>query len=178
MRLAVVVKGLGIGKLETKQLAALAIAPGIAAVALDVAIAHFAGREMAHPAQLLPVTIGPLAALLLGVVATARLPARTFRRGARALGGLVAALGMTGTAFHAHALLRLLQGTPLTWEGLTTALAVAPPLFAPGAFIGLGALVFLLGDPRLELRFGAPPARAATLNAQAMPAEPGLPRAA
>jgi hypothetical protein len=36
--------------LDTKQIALLALAPGALVVAADVAIAHFAGRDMAHPA--------------------------------------------------------------------------------------------------------------------------------
>jgi hypothetical protein len=37
---------------------------------------------------------------------------------------------------------------------IAAALAVAPPIFAPAAFAGLGVVVWLLGSPRLAIRFG------------------------
>jgi hypothetical protein len=144
--------------LDAKRALALVLGPSAAAIGGDAAIAHFAGRDMAHPAQLLPVLVAPLACLALMAVAAPRLPGQWFRRGARAVGAVLAALGMVGTGFHGRALARLLEGSPRTWENLKTALAVAPPLFAPGAFIMLGALVFVLGSPRvrIELQPAAP----------------------
>jgi hypothetical protein len=44
-----------------------------------------------------------------------------------------------------------LEGEPLTWAGLKTALAVAPPIMAPGAFVLLGVLIFALGNPRVRI---------------------------
>jgi hypothetical protein len=137
--------------LEPKRALALALGPGAAAIGGDAAIAHFAGRDMAHPAQLLPVIVGPLACVALLAVAGPRLPEKWFRRGARAVGALLTALGTVGTSFHARALARLLEGEPLTWAGLKTALAVAPPIMAPGAFILLGVLIFALGNERLRI---------------------------
>src|SRR5712691_7573810 len=99
--------------LTSKRALALALGPGAAAIGGDAAIAHFAGREMAHPAQLLPVIVGPLAALALVAVAALRLPEKWFRRGARAVGAVLIALGTVGTGFHGRALARLLEGAPL-----------------------------------------------------------------
>src|SRR2546421_8282338 len=73
--------------LTTKRALALALGPGALALGGDAAIAHFAGREMAHPAQLLPVIVGPLAAVALTAVAAMRLPEHWFRRGAKVVGG-------------------------------------------------------------------------------------------
>ena len=42
--------------LDAKRTLALVLGPGAAAIGGDAAIAHFAGREMAHPAQLLPAS--------------------------------------------------------------------------------------------------------------------------
>lgn len=137
--------------LTPKRALALALGPGALALGGDAAIAHFAGREMAHPAQLLPVIVGPLAAVALTTVAAMRLPERKFRLGAKIVGGVLTLLGATGTTFHARALLRLLEGDALTWTNLKTALAVAPPILAPGAFILLGALIFGLGAERLRI---------------------------
>src|SRR5438067_12725642 len=136
--------------LTPKRALALALGPGAAAIGGDAAIAHFAGRDMAHPAQLLPVIVGPLAAVALVAVAALQLPEKWFRRGAKAVGALLAALGTVGTGFHGRALARLLEGAPLTWENLKTALAVAPPIMGPGAFVPLGALIFALGIPRVH----------------------------
>lgn len=138
--------------METKRLAALVLAPGFAALGLDAAIAHLAGRDLAHPAQLLPIVCGPLGALALAAVAATRRGPRALERGLRWVGLAMTALGAIGTGFHARALLRLLAGDALSWDGLMTALAVAPPLMAPGAFAGLGLAVFVLATPRLELR--------------------------
>ena len=141
--------------MDTKQVALLALGPGVLTIAGDVAIAHFAGREMVNPAQLLPVTVAPLAAVALMAAVHPRLKAAAGRI-VRGAGLLLCALGVVGTGFHLRALLRLLAGDRLTWQGLQTALAVAPPLFAPGAFIGLGALVWLLGRPEFQIWFQRP----------------------
>jgi hypothetical protein len=74
-----------------------------------------------------------------------------------------------GTGFHGRALARLLEGVPLTWENLQAALAAAPPLFAPGAFVMLGALVFVLGNPRVRIDLQpAAPIQLARAAAQAV----------
>lgn len=138
-------------ELDAKRTLMLALGPGAAVLGGDAAIAHFAGREMAHPAQLLPVTLGPVACAILLAAAGPRLQETWFRRGVQLAGALLAALGTAGTAFHGRALLRLLEGAPLTWANLTTALACAPPIFAPGAFILLGALVLAAGNPRVHI---------------------------
>ena len=153
--------------LDPKRAAALAIAPGVLTLALDVAIAHFAGREMVNPAQLLPVTVAPAAAIVLFVGAAKR---DWLTRAMRIGGAALAVLGTVGTGFHLRALLRLIAGAgpgeKLTWQGLQAALAVAPPLFAPGAFLGLGVVVLLLASPRVEVGLRRePPLRPARLAA-------------
>jgi hypothetical protein len=143
-------------KLNAKRVIALAIAPGAMGLGLDAAISHFAGRDMANPAQLIPVTFAPLAAMALMFLAAPHRTARVFRLGVRWVGAVGIAVGLVGTGFHVRALLRLLAGTPLTFANVGAALAVAPPLFAPGAFAAIGVLVWLLGSPRvaIELKFG------------------------
>lgn len=141
--------------LNTKRLVALGIGPGALALGLDAGIAHFAGREMRHPAQLTPVVFGIAACLALGAAAFPRLTAAHFRTLARWVGGAAAVVGLVGTGFHLHALWFILDGD-LTMSGLAAALAVAPPLFAPAGFAGIGALVWALGNPKLEINFGRP----------------------
>ena len=144
--------------LNAKRVIALGVAPGVLALGLDAAISHFAGREMANPFQLTPVIFAPLAAMALLLLGAPHRTAATFRKGVRVLGAVGTLVGLAGTGFHVRALLRLLAGDALTFERLTAALAVAPPLFAPGAFAAVGMLVWLLGSPRLaiELKLGAP----------------------
>jgi hypothetical protein len=48
----------------------------------------------------------------------------------------------------------LLAGQPFGAEAIELALRIAPPLFAPGGFLGLGAVVVALGSPKLVLHFG------------------------
>jgi hypothetical protein len=139
--------------LNTKRLVALGIGPGVLALGLDAGIAHFAGREMRHPAQLTPVVFGIAACVALGAAGLPRLTAAHFRALARWVGGAAALVGLVGTGFHLHALWFILAGEPITFSGLTAALAVAPPLFAPAGFAGIGALVWALGNPKLEISF-------------------------
>jgi len=73
----------------------------------------------------------------------------------RIAGGLSAIVGALGTAFHVSAFMRLLEGQEVTWKAIELALAVAPPLAAPGAFIAVGGLLMLLASPRVELSAGA-----------------------
>lgn len=145
-------------KLNAKRVIALAVAPGVLGLGVDAAIAHFAGRDMANRAQLIPVLFAPVAAAALLLLASPYRTAAVFRRGVRLVGALATAVGLVGTGFHVRALVRLMEGTPLTFAALKAALAVAPPLFAPGGFAGIGMLVWLLGSPRLaiELKLGAP----------------------
>jgi hypothetical protein len=146
-----------------KRLIAMAVAPGVVGLGVDAGIAHFAGREMASKAQLIPVLFAPLAAVVLMLLASPYRTGTMFRRGVRAVGAVAAGVGLLGTGFHVRALLRLLAGTPVTFDNLKAALAVAPPLFAPGGFAAVGVLVWLLGSPRLaiELKLGALVPRAA-----------------
>ena len=132
---------------------ALAIGPGLLTVALDAAIAHFAEKTMRSPMQLVPVLFGPAALVVLLGAAVPRLPFIAFRRVVRAVGVAGVLVGLAGTGFHLLALWRLLEGAPITRDALIAALAVAPPVFAPGAFAGIGVIVWLLGSPRLTLGF-------------------------
>ena len=135
-------------QMDPKRAVLLALGPGVAAVAADAAIAHFAGREMHNPAQLLPVTVGPLMALVLVAAGNPKV--------VRAAGAVLSALGAIGTGFHLRALMRLLSGQRLTWDMVQNALAAAPPVAAPGAFIGLGVVVMLLANPALRIELGGP----------------------
>ncbi len=137
-------------ELSLKRKLALMMAPGALALGTDAAVSHFAGREMAHAGQLVPVFFAPLATALLAWAGHAALTEATLRRVFKAVGLLGLGVGVAGTAFHLRALARLLEG-PLRFEDVMASLAVAPPLFAPASFAALGGLLIALGNPRLEL---------------------------
>jgi hypothetical protein len=144
-------------EIDARRIGAMAVALGAATMGLDAAIAHFAGREMKNPGQLIPVLAG---ALLLGVVPLAlpRIRGEVFRVTLRIAAALAAVVGALGTAFHVRAFLRLLEGEAWTFTAIENALAVAPPLAAPGAFIAIGGVFALLASPRLRLELAARPA--------------------
>lgn len=143
--------GTWLSTLDTKRALSLMVGPGALALGVDAAISHFAGREMRHPAQLIPVTYGTLACIGLVAAAVPRLTAEHFRRALRWVGGAGLVVGLVGTCFHAHALWIILQGEPITLHNLWIAMAVAPPIFAPAGFAGIGAIVWALGNPRLSI---------------------------
>jgi hypothetical protein len=142
-------------QLEPKRAAAMAIGPGLAAIGADAGIAHFAGREMVHAGQLIPVLFAPIGCAAMIAFAFPRVRGAWFRWAVRAVGAAAAAVGLAGTAFHLRAFLRLMDGGRWSADLIAAALAVAPPIFAPAAFAGLGAVIYLLGSPRLAIRFGA-----------------------
>ena len=148
--------------LGVKRTAALVLGPGFLALGFDAAVEHLAGRaDLVIPAQYTPVLFAPLACVTLLVVGGLKLNAKVFRTALRILGGLAIAVGTVGTGFHIRGLMRLLEDAPVTFLNLEHALAVAPPLFAPAAFAGVGAVLLLLGIERFALRF--------TLRRPAMP---------
>ena len=150
--------GTWLSTLDTKRALALMVGPGALALGVDAAISHFAGREMRNPAQLVPVTYGALACLGLAAAAVPRLSAEHFKRALRWVGGAGVVVGLVGTFFHARALWTILEGGPLTLHDLWIAMAVAPPIFAPAGFAGIGALVWALGNPRVSISVRRRPA--------------------
>jgi hypothetical protein len=142
-------------QLTTRRAIALAMGPGLLTIALDAAISHFADRPMRNPAQLTPVIFAPVACVALLAVALPRAPFKAFRSVVRFVGAAGVLVGLTGCGFHLVALGRLLEGASLTRDALVAALAVAPPVFAPAAFAGIGALVWVLGSPHLTVAYDA-----------------------
>jgi len=131
--------------LDPKNTLMLAAAGGLVAMGLDAGINHFALRELKHLAQLAPVIFGPLAG---GVVALLVLAgAARSAAVARGVGVLSMALGAIGTAFHLRPFVMLLEDSTLE-----TALRIAPPLMAPGAFVALGALLVFAASPAVVVR--------------------------
>lgn len=114
-------------------------AVGLAGNAAEVALLHFRGAYH-NKAMWLPVTITPLAAL---VMARTALTGRVSWIAPAAL-GITAALGFVGSGFHAYGISRGMGG----WRNWRQNLLAGPPLPAPPSFTGLaiaglGALLLL-----------------------------------
>jgi hypothetical protein len=138
-----------------KRLVALALAPGFLLLGLDAAIGHLAGKE-GEPPQIVPVVLSPLSFLL---VLVAGLP--FVREGAQRLllritGVVNVVLGLFGTGLHLKELGRHFDGG-FSFSALEDALSVAPPAFAPLAFTGMGALLWIVASPALRLRVTTAP---------------------
>lgn len=137
-------------KLGLKNGVVLALGAGLAATAADAGIAHFAGGAMRHPAQLVPVLFGGSALLL--ALAVFRTSEPWLRRLVRAVAGTAVAVGLLGTAYHGAALIRILTaGGGFDGSLLGTALVVAPPVMAPGAFAVIGAALWALASPKVHV---------------------------
>ena len=96
----------------------------------EAGLLHFRGA-FHNPAMLLPVTMPPVAAALLGAAATG--DAAKDRKGSRYWLAATAAMGVAGVAFHAYGVSRGMGG----WRNWRQNAFAGPPLPAPPAFTGL-----------------------------------------
>jgi hypothetical protein len=112
-----------------RQLAAVSAA-GLAGTVAEAALLHFRGAYH-DPAMVLPVSIPPVAATLLGAAALA--PSRRRHRLARGWLRLTALLGFAGVGLHAYGVSRNMGG----WRNWSQNLLNGPPLPAPPSFTGL-----------------------------------------
>jgi hypothetical protein len=125
-------------------------------LAVDAAIGHFAGKDFDNPLQFIPVVYGVIAFIALAIVVWPRTRG-PFAWTARIFGASGVLVGLTGTVLHLRALISELKGD-YTWPSLEGGLSVAPPVFAPLAFAGVGALLFFLPSARvlIRIRIGSP----------------------
>lgn len=135
---------------HTHRAVALLIAPGLLALAFDSGVAHYVGKDGSHPGQGVPVAFGIAAAAAIAIAVFA-LKRPTFGWTLRAVGALSVLVGGAGTVFHGLALWEDLAGGGFTASALEDALFAAPPLLAPAAFAGIGALLWVLVSPHLRL---------------------------
>jgi hypothetical protein len=106
---------------------------GIAGTAAEAALLHFRGAYH-NKAMWLPVTLTPLAALVL---ARAAFTGRVTWITTAAL-AVTAALGLAGAGFHAYGIARDMGG----WRNWRQNLLSGPPLPAPPAYTGLAIAAF------------------------------------
>ena len=113
-----------------EPLLAAVSAAGLVGSAAEAALLHFRGAYH-DPAMVLPVTVPPVAATLLGVAAIS--PSRKTHRLARQLLRLTALLGFAGVGLHAFGVSRNMGG----WRNWSQNVLNGPPLPAPPGFTGL-----------------------------------------
>ena len=116
--------------LPLPRLLAAVSAAGLAGTAAEAALLHFRGAYH-NPAMVLPVTVPPVAATLLGAAAlsSGRRTHRLARWGLR----LTAFLGFAGVGLHAYGVSRNMGG----WRNWSQNVLNGPPLPAPPSFTGL-----------------------------------------
>jgi len=112
-----------------RALAAVSAA-GLASTVGEVGLLHFRGAFQ-DPAMVLPVTVPPVAATLLG--AAALRPTLQTNRVARWWLKLTALLGLGGVGFHIFGVARNMGG----WRNWSQNVLNGPPLPAPPSFTGL-----------------------------------------
>lgn len=139
------------GKPEVFGLPAGRVVAATTAVSLvgttaEAGLLHFRGA-FHNPAMLLPVTMPPVAAVLLGAAAAGN--AGKSRKVSRLWISATAAMGVAGVAFHAYGVSRGMGG----WSNYRQNALAGPPLPAPPAFTGLAlaglaALALMKAYPR------------------------------
>ncbi len=118
-----------LGSSAGSLLAGLA-AVGLLGTAGEAGLLHFRGA-FHNPFMYTPVTIPPLAAVVLGL-ATLR-PTPTGLKVAQALLGATALAGLAGVGFHAYGIQRNMGG----WYNWSQNIQNGPPLPAPPSFVGM-----------------------------------------
>jgi hypothetical protein len=117
-------------KLPAGRAMAAVVGAGLLGTAGEAGLLHFRGAFQ-NPFMVLPVSLPPLGALLLGSAA-ARGPGRDHRF-ARWWMRLLAAMGIAGVGFHAYGVSRNMGG----WRNWSQNVLNGPPLPAPPSFAGL-----------------------------------------
>lgn len=116
--------------LPLQRLLAAVSAAGLAGTVGEAALLHFRGAYH-NPAMVLPVTVPPVAATLLGAAVVS--PGRRTYRLARWWLRLTAFLGFAGVGLHAYGVSRNMGG----WRNWSQNVLNGPPLPAPPSFTGL-----------------------------------------
>lgn len=145
-------------ELDLKRLAVLVVGPGLLALGVDAWISHFAGKdEGSAPAQYIPIYYAPIATMLAVAWAFPKLKPRTFQIGLIVIGVSAILVGVLGTVLHFVPLWTDLADEKLSWDAIQGALSLAPPVFAPLGFAGVGGLLLALAHPRLMISLLAKP---------------------
>lgn len=121
------------------------LAGGMLTLVFDAFVAHFswnAGRM--HWTQAIPVAYGLIAFVALSAAVFVPAAVRRDDLIAKVVGGFGLVIGGVGVVLHSLELLESLEGEALSVVVIGKALSLAPPLFAPAAFAGVGFLLVAL----------------------------------
>ena len=116
--------------LPAGRVVAATTAASLLGTTAEAGLLHFRGA-FHNPAMLLPVTMPPVAAALLGAAAAG--DAAKARKASRLWMAATAAMGVAGVAFHAYGVSRGMGG----WRNWRQNAFAGPPLPAPPSFTGL-----------------------------------------
>lgn len=116
--------------LPAGRVTAAVTAASLLGTAAEAGFLHFRGA-FHNPAMLLPVTMPPVAAAMLGVAAVG--DAAADRRMTRGIVAATALMGVLGVALHAYGVSRGSGG----WRNWRQTILAGPPLPAPPSFTGL-----------------------------------------
>jgi hypothetical protein len=132
--------------LPARRKVLLFLFPGMLTLVWDAFFAHwsFAKAAMPHWTQYIPVVYGVLAFVALAAATLLPMPPKTSIRLCQATGVVGLLVGAGGIYFHGMNLLESLQGETLSFVTIGKAVKLAPPIFAPAAFAGIGLLIICL----------------------------------
>jgi hypothetical protein len=131
--------------LGVRRKVVLVAAAGVMTLWLEAFVGHVAGNPHVRWEQFIPLVYGAGAVVALAVAALLPEPRPALDRLVRVVGALGMAVGMAGTFFHGRAFVGNMAGETVTARHVLRALSLGPPLFAPGAFIGVGLLLVVMG---------------------------------
>jgi len=131
--------------LSTYRKVVLFLAGGMLTLVFDAFIAHFSWNNHTMKwNQAIPVVYGLAGTLLLGIVGLLPLSEALTRKIGAFFGLTGLLVGGLGVYFHAKALLEGMDADTTGIDAFGKLLAAGPPIFAPGAFAGVGLLLLVL----------------------------------
>jgi hypothetical protein len=132
--------------LPVRRKVLLFLFPGMMTLVWDAFFAHwsFAKAAMPHWTQYIPVVYGVGAFAALAAATLLRMPAALSVRITQIVGAVGLGVGAGGIYFHVVRLIDDMEGEPFTFTAIGKAVKLAPPIFAPAAFAGIGLLLLCL----------------------------------
>jgi TRAP-type C4-dicarboxylate transport system permease small subunit len=123
----------------------LFLAGGMLTLVFDAFVAHYSwNRGSMHWNQWIPVVYGVAATVALALPAIRQFPGKLETRVLVAVGVLGLLVGNAGVYWHVLELMESLEGEEMTFKAIGQTIALAPPVFAPAAFSGVGLLLMCL----------------------------------
>ena len=148
---------------HTRRLLCFALAPGLVSLAFEAYVGHYAGTTKSGASEWQPVPIWFGIGGFVILMALCVMKPAVFRVGVRVVGLASLAVGVAGLGFHVWSFVADIMSKGLFgmqgeefMDELDTALGVAPPAFAPGAFALMGLMLYALGSRNVLVRLRLP----------------------